>query len=202
VFASRHDEVNARTDVDPAGGPAEVHVLDVPLLSTLLFANTRTGRPIDPNVRGFEVLASEPPPPGITSFDALPAERVITDAFGRVYVDYRSLGQAPMLGDGSVRFRVEGGRPLVLRVLGPDAKAIAFAPGAAFTGDQTQREEIQFYPGEHANQGFRRQLFNGPCAGCHGSVSGQELDVAVDIDILTRASQTLARDAPVLELVP
>ena len=31
----------------------------------------------------------------------------------------------------------------------------------------TQREEMQFYPGERASQGFRRQLFNGMCAGCH-----------------------------------
>jgi hypothetical protein len=57
-----------------------------------------------------------------------------------------------------------------------------------------QREEMQFYPGERASQGFRRELFNGMCGGCHGSISGKELDVAVDIDALTRASQTMAVD--------
>jgi hypothetical protein len=200
VFASRADEANGRTEVDPAGGDAEVHVLDVPLLSTLLFANTRIGRPIDPNVRGFEVLASKPPPANATSFDALPADRVVSDDFGRVYVEYQSIGKALMQADASVRFRVAGGVPLVLRVLGKNQEPLAFAAGAAFTGEQTQREEIQFYPGERVNQGFRRGLFNGMCGGCHGSVSGQELDVAVDIDVLTRASQTVARDTAPTQL--
>jgi hypothetical protein len=43
-----------------------------------------------------------------------------------------------------------------------------------------------------------RKLFNGVCAGCHGSVSGRELDIAVDVDVLTSASLTLADDAPIV----
>jgi mono/diheme cytochrome c family protein len=39
-----------------------------------------------------------------------------------------------------------------------------------------------------------RRLFNGVCAGCHGSISGRELDSAVDVDVLTSASQTMADD--------
>jgi hypothetical protein len=35
-----------------------------------------------------------------------------------------------------------------------------------------------------------RQLFDGLCAGCHGSVSGRELDVGVRVDVLTSASRT------------
>jgi mono/diheme cytochrome c family protein len=35
-----------------------------------------------------------------------------------------------------------------------------------------------------------RRLFDGMCAGCHGSVSGRELDVGVSVDVLTSASLT------------
>jgi hypothetical protein len=59
---------------------------------------------------------------------------------------------------------------------------------------------MQFYPGEHVHQSFRRSLFNGLCAGCHGSITGAELDIAVKIDVLTSASMTDARDAPASDL--
>jgi hypothetical protein len=59
---------------------------------------------------------------------------------------------------------------------------------------------MQFYPGERANQSFPRQLFNGMCGGCHGSITGYELDVAVDIDALTSASRTGARAEPAVDL--
>ncbi len=52
---------------------------------------------------------------------------------------------------------------------------------------------MQFYPGEVVRQGFRKDLFNGMCAGCHGSVSGKENDIAVNPDILTQASDVIAR---------
>jgi hypothetical protein len=59
-----------------------------------------------------------------------------------------------------------------------------------------QREEMQFYPGERAKQSMPRRLFNGVCGGCHGSISGRELDLVVDVDVLTSASKTLADDEP------
>jgi hypothetical protein len=54
---------------------------------------------------------------------------------------------------------------------------------------------MQFYPGEVVRQGFRGPLFNGLCAGCHGSVSGYEADISINPDILTQASRVQARDA-------
>ena len=60
----------------------------------------------------------------------------------------------------------------------------------------SQRESTQFYPGERVRQGFRRELFDGICAGCHGSVSGAEMDGAVEPDILTQASDVAARSSP------
>jgi hypothetical protein len=57
---------------------------------------------------------------------------------------------------------------------------------------------MQYYPGEHLKQSMQRKLFDGVCAGCHGSISGRELDIAVNVDVLTSASRTLAADAPVV----
>ena len=42
--------------------------------------------------------------------------------------------------------------------------------------------------------GVPRKLFNGVCGGCHGSISGSELDIAVTPDALTGASASLSRD--------
>ena len=194
VFRSRIDEVNGRTEIEPGAKDAVVHVLDFPLLSTLIFANTRVGRPIDPRVHGFELLEALPPPASATSFDALPSANVVSDAFGRVFVDQQLLGSVNDYDDGSLKFRAPGGRPLIMRLTNDVGAPLDFPEGAPFQGVMVQREEMQFYPGERASQGFRREHFNGMCGGCHGSISGKELDVAVDIDALTRASQTVAAD--------
>ncbi|HEX7454172.1 MAG TPA: hypothetical protein VF294_17890, partial [Polyangiaceae bacterium] len=45
-----------------------------------------------------------------------------------------------------------------------------------------------------SRQGFRRQLFHGLCAGCHGSISGYDTDISPNPDILTQASRVAARD--------
>jgi hypothetical protein len=192
VFASRLDEPNGAVQVDPGGRDAELHVLDLRVLGSLLFENTRTGRPIYEGLGGLDVLESLPPDPNARSFADLPAGQVVEDAYGSVFVNQRELGHAGMKGDGSARLRVPGGRPLVLRLTNGSGAPLSFASGAPFTGEMIQREEMQFYPGETSNVAFRRDLFNGLCAGCHGSISGQELDVAVNVDVLTSASTTEA----------
>jgi hypothetical protein len=199
LFTSRIDEANGNTRVDPKATDAEVHVSDFPLLSTLLFANTRTGRPIDERVGGFDVLEALPPDAGATSFAEL-GGKVVDDDFGSVFVDYQTLGHVGLYEDGSTKFRIAGGHPILLRVTDKFQKPLTFAKGAPFSGEMTQREQMQFYPGERANQSFPRELFNGMCGGCHGSVSGHELDVAVDIDALTKASSTQALPKPATDL--
>jgi hypothetical protein len=85
-----------------------------------------------------------------------------------------------------VRVQVPGGVPLV------------FAVESTFAGEgaptlRHQREETQYYPGEWVTLSFRRDLFDGFCGGCHGSVSGLETDVAVKPDILSTASDVAAK---------
>jgi len=58
----------------------------------------------------------------------------------------------------------------------------------------TMTEEHQLAAGEYVTPGVPRALFNGICGGCHGSVSGEELDISVTPDALTGASVSLSRD--------
>lgn len=196
VYRSRLDEPNGATRVDPseAARPfAEVTYLDLPLLSSLLFQNTRSGRPLPDDLGLVELWEQLPPEPGVIDFESGGAF-VTEDAFGLLYARRRSLGAVPPNpGDGSARVRLPGGVPfnLSMRVqLEGDAEPTL----------HHQREAMQLYPGESARQSFRRELFDGVCGGCHGSMSGMENDVATNPDILTRASEVIARDQAPTEL--
>ena len=81
-----------------------VHYQDLPLLGTLLFSNTREGRPLNPDVGGLALYRQHPPPADATSLDGL--ADVQSDAFGPVHSRLELLGPAFAASDGSVRVRV------------------------------------------------------------------------------------------------
>lgn len=189
VFTSRIGEPNgaARVYTDEARRKAsEITFLDVPLIASLLFQNTRTGRRVE-TTGALEVWESLPPEAGVTSF-ADGGGFVTSDDYGPIYARRQLLGAATLEPDNSLRVKVPGGKPITL------------ALHARLAGDSDptyhfQREAMQFYPGEVVRQGFRRELFNGVCAGCHGSISGYESQVVVNPDILTQASAVDARNS-------
>ncbi len=196
VFVSSFFEANGHTEVHPGEQDAVILYADLPLIATLLFANRRTGRLIDPQIGGFDVLESLAPPDGVTSFgDGSIASSVMTDAFGQFFVSRRVAGHVDLADDGSAHIQVRGGASVQLRVTDRDGHPLTFPTGGLFTGEILQREAVQFYPGEHGRQSIPRGFFNGLCGGCHGSISGRELDIAVEVDVLTRASPSIqARD--------
>ena len=55
--------------------------------------------------------------------------------------------------------------------------------------------------GEYITPGPPRKLFNAICGGCHGSLLGPEVDVAVSADALTGASASRSRDPGILPKV-
>jgi hypothetical protein len=185
VFRSTVDEPNGHTIVEEQKPDADITVLDMRVLSSLLFQNTPTGRLIDPEVATFTVYEDMPPPIEIDSFDKGGAN-VVTDAFGRVYVRRRSLGPVSLESDGSTRFAVPGGLPIVLKL--PDTKIARERNLPRY-----QREAMVFSPGESAHQSFRPQFFDALCGQCHGSLSGRAVDVALKPDFVTQASATLSR---------
>ena len=190
LFTSRLDEPNGATQIFDDEGRrdrSQITFLDAPLLSSLLFQNTRTGRALPSNF-SLSVWEDLPPESGVTSLDGANPASVFSDAYGKVYVRRGFLGTPRIYDDGSAGITVRGGLPLVLQA------RVQLADDKAPT-DHYQREEMQFYPGEVVRQGFRRPLFNGLCAGCHGAISGYDTDIALNPDILTQASTVQALSA-------
>ena len=164
---------------DPAAGastdPGVMHFPDVPVLATLLGANLRRGR----DVKAFDGTASlrvyqENPPTSWTP--PLTGSQM-------VFSDRKMLGVAGLESDHSVKVTIPSGTPLILELIDGNAKTLF-----------TMQEEHQLGPGEYVTPGPPRAVFNGICGGCHGSLTGEELDVAVTPDALTGASVSISRD--------
>jgi len=166
-----------------AGGSdkATVHFPDLPMLATLLGANLRRGRNVEALSKASALKVYEERPPASAGAPLEGSEHVYTE---RV-----PLGQAKLEVDGSVKATLPAGKPLILEVVDGSGKALF-----------TMSEEHQLGPGEAISPGVSRKLFNGVCAGCHGSISGNELDVAVTPDALTGASVSASRDLPAKSL--
>jgi hypothetical protein len=166
-----------------AGGSdkATVHFPDLPMLATLLGSNLRRGRNVEAFASARALKVYEERPPTSTG--------VALQGSERVYTERVALGSAPLELDGSVKALLPTGKPLILELVDGGGKALF-----------TMTEEHQLGPGETISPGVSRKLFNGVCAGCHGSVSGNELDVAVTPDALTGASVSASRDMPAKQL--
>ncbi|MBP9112517.1 MAG: hypothetical protein KBF88_06885, partial [Polyangiaceae bacterium] len=191
LLTSNSEEPNGKTRIVQTETDATVHILDTPLLASLLFQNTPTGRPVE-KLETVELLEDLPPPTTVADY-AQGGANVATDAFGKVYVRRRSLGQITLATDGSTRFKVPGGLPVLFRLPDTDDSRKGQWP-------RLQRESYAFYPGERANQSFKREFFDSLCGTCHNSLSGSPLDASSRPDILTQASVTLSRDAKTIDL--
>lgn len=185
VYKSSFDEPNGHVRVFENKTEAHVHVLNVPLLASLLFQNTPTGRLLEEGVKEFEVLEDMPPPLEVTSLDGA-GPNAVSDAFGKVYVRRRSLGKVAIEKDGSSHFVVPGGLPILYRFPETEFSKARNLP-------RTQRESSSFAPGEYSHQVFRPEFFNGLCGHCHGAISGKQVDVSVQPDMLSQASRVIAR---------
>ena len=166
-----------------AGGSdkATVHFPDLPMLATLLGANLRRGRNVQAYASAAALKVYEERAPTSTGAPLQGSERVYTERI--------PLGQARLEGDGSVKATLPSGKALILELVDGSGKALF-----------TMSEEHQLGPGEAISPGVSRKLFNGVCAGCHGSISGNELDIAVTPDALTGASVSASRDLPAKSL--
>jgi hypothetical protein len=193
IFASTPDEPNGHTTFNASlGTAADVTVLDMQVLASLLFQNTPTGRLVETDLTSFSIY--EELPPDVTTFGTCGgSSKTVCDSYGMVYVRRRLLGQVPILADGSAHFRVPGGLPMVLD-LGSDYESTSLKL------PRWQREAMTFLPGEMAHQAFPGAFFNNLCAQCHGSISGRPVDTALNPDFLTQASAVAAVNIPATDL--
>jgi Hydrazine synthase alpha subunit middle domain len=152
-----------------------VHLPDAPLLFTLLTANLRRGRPVE-LFRGATQLAAyeeRRAPAGTTSGN-----------LDGIYQQRELLGRAPLAEDGSAKVRIPAMRGVILELQDDSGNPVV-----------TMAEEHQLGPGENISMGIVEPLFDAVCGGCHGTVSGREIDVFVTPDALTSASRSLSRDS-------
>jgi hypothetical protein len=158
-----------------------MHFPDLPVLATLLGANLRRGRDVAAfdGAAALKVYQEQPPPPGSTMSSV-----TLSGMDSPTYSNRTLLGSASLLSDHSLIALVPAGVPLILEV--DDAHGQAMF---------TMSEEHQVTPGEYVTPGPPRAVFNAICGGCHGSLSGSELDIAVSADALTGASVSLSRGA-------
>jgi hypothetical protein len=162
---------------DPgADATAIMHLPDAPVLATLLGANLRHGRNIAAMDKAVALKVYEESPPA----SANPGGLVGTQ---QVYTSRTSLGKAAFESDHSLKVFLPAGRPLILEFVDGNDNPVF-----------TMTEEHQVSVGEYITPGPPRALFNPICGGCHGSISGSELDVAVSPDALTGASVSLSRN--------
>jgi hypothetical protein len=160
------------------GSNGIMHFPDVPVLATLLGANLRRGR----DVAAFDSVASlkvyqDLPPPAGSDPSLIPAGKL-------AYQQLSLKGSANLLSDHSLKALVPAGIPLILEFDDKSGNALF-----------TMTEEHQVTPGEYITPGPPRAVFDNICGGCHGSIDGSELDLAVSADALTGASISLSRFA-------
>jgi hypothetical protein len=159
---------------DPATPDSAVlHMPDAPMLFTLLTSNLRRGRPVDAfrEATSLAILTEEPCPANCAP-----------NANG-IYESRRELGSVSLADDGSARVVLPSKTGVILQ-LRTGGNVVA-----------TMTEEHQLGPGETVSMGVSEGLFDAVCGGCHGSISGSELDVQVTPDALTGASRSLSTSA-------
>ena len=151
---------------------ATMHFPDGPVLATLLGANLRHGR----NVQAMDKAAA------LRVYEEVPPSSRPTP--GTYSGTQNRIGQASFESDHSLKVLMPATKPLILEFVDGGGNSVL-----------KMTEEHQVTPGEYITPGPPRALFNNICGGCHGSISGSELDVAVSADALTGASVSLSRGA-------
>ena len=162
---------------------AIIHFPDAPLIFTLVNANLRRGRPVDLFDSGAQIAIykENPAPAGTTS----------GDGEGGIYQNRTLIGTAPLADDGSARIRTLAGVGVILELQDASGNPLV-----------TMKEEHQVGPGEEISLGIKRDLFDQVCGGCHGSVTGKELDIFVTADALTGASSSESATVSPTDILP
>jgi hypothetical protein len=157
---------------------AQVHYPDLPMLATLLIANLRTGRFVDDMRKGTQVTIWQrmPPPADIN------AAKAGQTGSQMVYEQLNSLTSSALQSDGSVLVNLPPLTPMIIELQDSGGNTV-----------MRMTDEDQVGPGEFISRGVPQQFFNSVCGGCHGSVTGRELDVAINPDALTTASVSKSR---------
>ena len=177
------DEPNGFTSIHQGAPEADVNVLDMPVLASLLFQNTPTGRLIE-DFNQFDLYEDLPPLSTETSMATgepeLRRERRVRQgvrAAAPAWARAAAAGRLDALRDVR-RAAARDRSPRRRRLDGEQAPPLA----ARRDGVLARRVRAPGVPAAVLRQ---------PLRACHGAVSGRPVDNAVAPDILTQASDTL-----------
>ena len=159
-----------------SAGDAVMHFPDTSVLATLLGANLRSGRNVEAMDAATAIKAYVEQPPPSANPGGLSGSQM-------TYTNRMSLGTAALESDHSVKVFVPAGVPLILELVDGGGNPVF-----------TMSEEHQVSAGEYITPGPPRGVFNKISGGCHGSLDGSELNVAVSADALTGATVSASRD--------
>ncbi len=109
LFVGTADEPNGNTTVHAGETVADITVLDMTVLGSLLFQNTPTGRPVEPDLRVVRRVRGLAAGRNHDDLVRRLRQQCRDDAYGKVYMRRRKRGTVPVQGDGSVHFRIPGG---------------------------------------------------------------------------------------------
>ncbi len=167
-----------------AGSPdtAIVHYPDAPLIFTLLTGNARRGRPASLFRNATQIALYQE--------GAAPAGTMAPND-GDIYQKRTLIGRADLADDGSVKIEAPSGVGIIMELQDASGDPVI-----------SMFEEHQLGPGENISFGIVERLFDAVCGGCHGTVSGRELDVFVTPDALTGASESASRDSAPQRVLP
>jgi hypothetical protein len=174
LFENRRQLVFGGAVDSSQGDRATMYMPDAPMVFTLLNANLRRGRPLSIFAKASKLAVYREEP--------APANSMSGSGPGGIFQMRQLLGSASLASDGSVRVGLPAGAGVIFELQDGSGKPLV-----------TMGEEHQLGPGEIINLGIRRELFDAVCGGCHGSVTGSELDVVVSPDALTGASESLSK---------
>ncbi len=172
LYLNRRQLVFGGSGNDSDAGHGVLHMPDAPMVFTMLTGNLRRGRPVDQFRKASQLV--------VYTEGECPAGPCAANTNG-IFQSRAEIGRANLASDGSVKVRLPSGKGLVFELQDSGGHAIV-----------TMGEEHQIGPGERISMGVSEKLFDAVCGGCHGSVSGDELDVAVTPDALTGASASLS----------
>jgi hypothetical protein len=155
---------------------AILHMPDAPMVFTLLTGNLRRGRPVDAFRKATQLV--------VLQENGCPMTGGCSANTNGIYQSRTMLGAASLASDGSVRVRLPSATGVILQLADGSGNTVV-----------TMTEEHQLGPGESISMGISQTLFDSVCGGCHGSVTGQELDIAVTADALTGASASMSANS-------
>jgi hypothetical protein len=185
LYLNRRQLVFGGTQSTSDNGHSVLYMPDAPMIFTLLTGNLRRGRPVEAFRTATKLV--------VETEGMCPAGSCTRGANG-IFESRTMLGSADLADDGSVKVRLPSGTGVILSLQDSSGKTLV-----------KMGEEHQLGPGEFVSMGVREtitnaagqtvNLFDAICAGCHGSVSGRELDVSVSADALTGASASASQSA-------